>query len=412
MKRFIISWTKRLAWTLFIVLLTLNLFIVLSGRFYLYKGVYSTYLQGENSPTIYDKEKFYSSTLPASSRKQPWTFASKDRYKAQKEHLKYAEKWNTSSLLVIKNDSVIFEKYWGNHHPKTVSNSFSAAKTVISLLIGIAIDEGKIKSLDESASKYLPQFSGKGKEKITIRHLLMMASGLDWGESGTNPLSENAESYYGSDLKGLIYRQQVEREPGKLFLYQSGNSQLLGFILAKATGKSISAYAQEKLWQPIGAESDAFWSLDKENGDEKAFCCLYSTTRDFARIGKLLANNGKWNEQQVVPAWYIKEMVRNPLMKTEENVPNTRYGLHIWTYVSNGHPVYYCRGIKGQYIISIPDERLIIVRTGNKRAPNIEIPDSKINDSAFIRRIQNQIGHPRDLFEYIRIGREIASKSH
>lgn len=409
MKRTLLKWLKRTGWFVLILFLSVNILILLSGRFYLYKGIYYTYLQGETSPTIYDLNKFYNATVKAPKKSEPWNFKLSRNELLGKEDLKYMDTWKTSSLLVVKNDQVIYERYWDQHHPETVSNSFSAAKTVVSILIGIALEEGKIKSLDEPVYKYIPEFTGKGKEKITIRHLLMMASGLDWGESGKNPLSENAESYYGWDLRGLVTRQHVERAPGKEFIYQSGNSQLLGFILEKATGKDLAQYASEKLWKPIGSESDAFWSLDKENGAEKAFCCLYSTTRDFARIGKVLANHGKWNDRQVIPAAYFDEMVKNPIMSTEEGVPNTRYGLHIWTYVSNGHPVYYCRGIKGQYIIAIPDEQLIIVRTGHKRAPDIE---KDILKTANTKANQEKIGHPSDLFEYIRMGREVATATN
>lgn len=405
MKRALLKWLKRIGWFVLILFLSLNIFVVLSGRFYLYKGVYYTYLQGETSPTIYDLDKFYSATVKAPDKKEPWKFNLVKGEVLSSGDLKYMDTWRTSSFLILKNNQVVYEHYWDEHHPETVSNSFSAAKTVVSILVGIAKDEGYIKSLDEPVRKYIPEFSGKGKEKITIRHLLMMASGLDWTESGKNPLSENAESYYGWDLRGLVTRQHAIQEPGKAFIYQSGNSQLLGFIVEKATGKDLATYASEKLWKPMGAESDAFWSLDKKNGDEKAFCCLYSTTRDFARIGKVLANHGKWNEKQVIPADYFDEMVRNPDMTTEEGIPNTRYGLHIWTYVSNGHPVYYCRGIKGQYIIAIPDEQLIIVRTGHKRAPDIE---REILQQGDTKENREKIGHPSDLFEYIRMGRQIA----
>lgn len=406
MKRTLLKWLKRTGWFVLILFLSLNIFIVLSGRFYLYKGIYYTYLQGETSPTIYDLHKFYSARVKAPKKSEPWSFKLAGEELLGKDDLKYMETWRTSSLLVVKNDRVIYEHYWDEHHPETVSNSFSAAKTVVSMLIGIAVEEGHIKSLDEPVYKYIPEFTGKGKEKITIRHLLMMASGLDWTESGKNPLSENAESYYGWDLRGLVTRQHAIQAPGKIFIYQSGNSQLLGFILEKATGKDLAEYASEKLWKPIGAESDAFWSLDQKNGAEKAFCCLYSTTRDFARIGKLLNNCGDWNGKQVIPSRYFEEMVQNPKMATEEGVPNTRYGLHIWTYVSNGHPVYYCRGIKGQYIISIPDEQLIVVRTGHKRAPDT---DPNILKTANTQANREKIGHPTDLFEYIRMGREIAA---
>jgi CubicO group peptidase (beta-lactamase class C family) len=399
-------------WFLIVVLVSLNLFIVLSGRFYLYKGVYYTYLSGETSPTIYDKDKFYFSTLEAPRAHQPWKLhPDRNRLKIPESDRKYMESWGTQSFLVFRGDTLIYEEYWGEHNVNTVSNSFSAAKTVVSLLVGIAVEEGHIKSIDDPVSKYLPGFSGKGKEKITIRHLLMMASGLDWEESSSNPLSENAESYYGSDLWGLINRQQVITSPGKTFNYQSGNSQILGYIVEKATGKDLVRYAAEKLWRPMGAESDAYWSLDKKNGDEKAFCCLYSTSRDFARIGKLLAHHGKWNGRQIVPESYFDEMVRNPEMKTEEGVANTRYGLHVWTFFGYKDPVYYCRGIHGQYIIAIPAQDLVIVRTGKKRAPNYEIPKEKEGDEAYLQAHAHFIGHPTDLFRYIALGKKLAGQA-
>src|SRR5690606_4883547 len=123
--------------------------------------------------------------------------------------------------------------------------------------------------------------------------------GLDWQESGKNPLSENAESYYGSDLYHLSTHQKRITEPNRIFLYQSGNSQLLGFVVEKATGKSLSEYMHEKIWSQIGTDHDAYWSLDKENGDEKSFCCFYATSRDFARLGRLISNSGNWDGKQL-----------------------------------------------------------------------------------------------------------------
>jgi hypothetical protein len=154
--------------------------------------------------------------------------------------------------------------------------------------------------------------SDYAKKHITIRHLLMMSSGLNWEESGKNPLSHNAASYYGTDLYGLTTNQFAIEKPGKRFEYQSGNSQLLGFIIKKATGKRVSDYASAKIWSKIGTESDAYWSLDKENGDEKSFCCIYGTSRDFARLGRLIKQNGVWNGQEIIPASYMKDFLSNP----------------------------------------------------------------------------------------------------
>lgn len=390
---------KRFLQFLLLILITANLFVILSGRFYLYKGIYNTYLKGRTGPSIYDKDIFHASTIKKADHVFRWTEKPVPGGLTAKEQ-KMMKDMYTSSFLVIRNDTLIYEKYWRDHDRNTVSNSFSAAKTFVALLVGIALEEGKIKSLDDPVGNYLPTYREGEKNKITVRHLLMMASGLDWQESSKNPLSENAESYYGSDLWGLVNRQQVAARPGEAFNYQSGNSQLLGYIVEKATKKDLSRYAYEKIWSKIGTEHDAYWSLDKEKGDEKAFCCFYGSSRDFARLGRLILQRGNWNGEQVVSEKFMDEMFRNPELKTGEGVPNYRYGLHIWTYLGYKHPVYYCRGILGQYIISIPAEKLVIIRTGEARLWNIDKSANKY-----------KIGHPADLFLYISAAKRLANKN-
>ncbi len=397
---------KYLSLTILVLLVLANLFILISGRTYLYKGVYNTYLQGRTAPGIFDKEVFYNATLHKSSKSLAWKHNS-NKFKPQltPSEIETLEKLDISSFLVFHGDTLVFEKYWGKHSPQTVTNSFSAAKSFVGLLVGCALGDGKIKSLDESVGNYLPAFANGKKKAITIRHLLMMSAGLDWEESGKNPLSDNAESYYGTDLYTHVTGQEAIEKPGVRFEYQSGNTELLGFVLEKATGKQLSAYAEEKLWKQIGTEHDAYWSLDKENGDEKSFCCLYSTSRDFARLGKLINQQGKWNGKQLVPEAYMQEFVSNPSMTTEDKVPNYRYGLHIWTYLGNvAHPVYYCRGILGQFIISIPSKNLVIVRTGSKRGKNMYLPKEKEQDKAYIEKYKFKFGHPDDLYTDLKIG--------
>jgi CubicO group peptidase (beta-lactamase class C family) len=389
--------------------ISINLFILLSGRFYLYKGISYTYLSGKTGPTIYDLHVFPSSTIKKSKSCYQWKKNAKfNTQSIPKKYNDFLLKLDTKALLVFKGDEILFEKYWGQHKKETVSNCFSAAKTVVSLLIGAALDEGKIKSLDEKVGKYIPEFNAGKKKNITIRHLLMMSSGLDWQESGKNPLSENAESYYGTDLYGLVTRQHVIEKPGIRFEYQSGNSQLLGYVLEKATQMDLSVYAQKKIWDKIGAEHNAFWSLDKDGGDEKAFCCMYATARDFGRLGKLILQKGKWNGKQIISSTYMNEMLSNPSMTTKEKVPNLRYGLHIWTYLGTKNPVYYCRGILGQYIISIPNENLVIIRLGSKRGKEYAIPEAYRGDEKYIKNHATKLGHPSDLFEIISLGQKLA----
>jgi CubicO group peptidase (beta-lactamase class C family) len=282
------------------------------------------------------------------------------------------------------------------------------AKTLVAFLVGIAVEDGSIKSLDEPVAAYLPEFKQKGREHITIRHLLQMSSGLDWEESGVNPFSENAESYYGTNLYQLVTRQLPIEPPGKNFKYLSGNTQLLAFVLQKATGKSVPEYAQEKIWKRIGTEHAAEWSLEKEKGDAKAFCCFYATARDFARLGKLVLQDGKWGKENVVPAWFVKEMVKNPSLKTKEGLLNRRYGLHIWTYMDKNHPIYYFQGLKGQFIIIDPQNELVIVRLGEKRSPEVSLED--IEKSQNRNAEMGNIGHSPDLMFYLKVGRKALKK--
>lgn len=397
--------------TLIGLIISVNLLIILSGRFYLYKGIANTYLKGQSGPSIYEKDIFYNDTVNKGNLSDP--FVIHPKYNTQEIPEKYRdfiESLDTRALLVLKGDTLVYEEYWDEHAVGTVSNSFSIAKTITALLISIAIEEGKIGSLDEPVANYIAEFKTGGRDKITIRHLLQMSSGLDWEESSKNPFSDNAASYYGDDLWGLVTRQKLISEPGKQFNYQSGNSQLLGYIVEKASGYSLTDYAEKMIWSKMGMSGDAFWNLDKENGDEKAFCCFYANARDFARLGQLILQKGKYKGEQIFPEWFFDEMIKPAEMKTEEGVLNYRYGLHIWTYFGDKNPVYYCRGIKGQYIITIPEENLLIIRLGLVRKDNFTIPENKKGDQEYIEQNKYKIGHCMGLFQYIALGRILSTQ--
>ena len=303
--------------------------------------------------------------------------------KIPSQYLGDMERMKTIAYLIIRNDSICHEEYWDGYSDSSHTSSFSMAKTFISILVGIAIEEGKIKSLDESVGDFLPEYKEGNKSKITIRHLVTMSSGINFDESYINPIGFAAEAYYGSDLRKLIFKYDAEKEPGKKFEYLSGNTQLLGFVLSKATGMSVSDYASEKLWKSVEAEHDAYWSLDHMDGDEKAYCCFNSNARDFARIGKLYLDSGRYSGKQIVPEKYVLESIL-PAPTVDDNAPNNRYGYSWWLMPNyKGHNIFYARGILGQYIIMIPDLKIIVVRLGKMR----EL--SAIN------------GHPTDLYWYI-----------
>lgn len=393
------------------IFISLNLYIVLSGRFYIYKGVANTYLKGKIKPTIYDKEVFPYSIMGASSQNSVISHHKKyNEVSLTKEEEAYMNEIDSKGLLIFKNDSLLLEKYWGDHDKSTVSNSFSMAKTVVSILIGIAKEDGDIKSLNDKVCDYLPEFCGNGKEKITIRHLLTMSSGLDWTESSKNPFSNNAESYYGENLRELVLKQKAVNEPGKTFKYQSGNTQILGFIVEAATGRDLSEYCKEKIWDRIGTESDIFWNMDKENGDEKSFCCLYATSHDYARLGLMLLHGGKYNGQQIIPSNYFLDMISPEPLWTEDEIPNYRYGLQTWVYMDDEVQVNYMRGVKGQYIITIPEDNLLIVRVGSYKEPNFELDQSRIKEPMYFEKNKFKVGHSYSFLKILESARSIDDK--
>ncbi|MFM7662327.1 MAG: serine hydrolase domain-containing protein [Bacteroidota bacterium] len=392
------------------VVLILNIFILLSGRYYLYPAIVKTYFHGATGPGIYDLSLFNKTTVKSSSQNFKWIdHPQKNKYNFSEKRTSYHNDYGTKAFLIIKNDSLLFEKYFEEHTDKTVSNSFSGSKTIISLLIGIAIDEGYIKSLDEPVCNYIPEFQNLGRNLITIRHLLLMASGLDWAES-TNPTDDAAEGYYTDDLYGLITRQLAIEKPGVRFNYQSGNTQILSILLSKATKVSLTKYTEDKLWKPIGASSQAYWTMDCKGGIERSFCCFYATAKDYALLGRLLLNQGNWNGKQLISKKYMEELIKTPKLKTDEGILNQRYGLHTWVYYNKGNPVYYYRGFKGQYILTIPKDNLIIVRLGTEWEPNFNIPSTKKNDKKFIAENLDKVGHTMDFLKYIEDAYSIVNK--
>ena len=374
-----------------VVFFAINLFVILSGKSWLYRAISITYLKGETSSYIDDFVHFPSIKI-ASGKHQPWLISkSYNKQKLPDVITKINADLETVAFMVIINDSIQYEKYWHGYSKDSMSNSFSVAKSWVSALIGCAIREGKIKSVNQRASDFLPEFNNKKRSKITIKHLLTMSSGLEWEEGYYNPLGQTAEAYYGNNVKKLVLNLKSISEPGKTFKYHSSCTQILSFILEKATGKTISSYASEKLWKPMGAKHDGLWNTDRKGGDEKAFCCINSNARDFARIGKLYLNSGNWNGRQILDSSYVKESTSVSILLDENDVKNKKYGYHFWTTNYKNMHIYYARGLWGQYIICIPDKKMIIVRLGRKQ--------DKVLDN----------GHNKDLYFFIDAALKLSS---
>jgi len=242
---------------------------------------------------------------------------------------------DTHAFLVIQNGKLLFEKYWDGYDSTKLSGSFSAAKSIVSLLVGIALDEGKIKSLDEPVANYVDHFKTNGLEKVTIKNLLTMSSGT-----------------------------------GVFWQYRSGDTQVLGLLVEKAFGQNISTLVSERFYKPMGAEYDAFWLLDGEEKREKAFCCFNAAARDYARFGQLVLNKGNWNGKQIVSEKYVTEATSPASFlkdRDENNQPVDFYGYQYWILNHSNVTAIAQNGLFGQYVYIIPEKNAVVVRLGESK---------------------------------------------
>ncbi|MEM9847642.1 MAG: serine hydrolase [Bacteroidota bacterium] len=317
----------------------------------------------------------------------------------------------TTAFLVIRNDSILYERYFNGFDENSQLPSFSVAKSFTSALVGIAVEEGLIESVQDPITKYVEEVRGLAPEweKLTVEHLLNMRSGIDFNENTyTNPFSTIADLYLKKDVIKVIRKMKFKHQPGERKYYSSLDTQLLGLIVQRATGKTLAAYMEAKIWQLIGMESDARWFVDSEkNGNTKAFCCLHPIARDYAKFGRLYLKGGNWENEQIVPAAWVERSVqpdmdnncyqyqwysgnRNVNKAQDENgkwqtkmyadsmtavqaIENPDYQTARpsvrqsgkW-YIQNCGPTFYALGIFGQEVQVFPEENLIFVRLGER----------------------------------------------
>lgn len=369
-----------------------NAWLWYSHNFVFYRVIKGTILSGKLNPDI-DELKYFAFNAIAPQVPMPWPVAVKyNTINPTDSLLNAAGEFKTTALLVIHNDSLLFERYYEDYNAKAVSNSFSMAKSFTSVLVGIALKEGLIRSIDQPVGDFIKEYQSAPYHKITIRHLLTMSSGLYFNESYLSPLSWPAVAYYGTDINETVLHPEVESDPNTYFKYKGGDTQLLGMVLKAATGKSVATFAAEKLWSRIGAEDTAYWSLDKPNGMEKVSCCYYATARDFARFARLMMNYGKWQNDTIVDSLFVRHSITpaNHLLKKDGNLCDI-YGFQWWLTTYNNMDVFYARGIRGQYIFAIPKLNVVMVRLGHKRA-------SKSGDQI-----------PNDALAYLQMAQELAA---
>ena len=335
--------------------------LYISKYSYLLKGIQTIYLSGHTTAFLEDYNRFSNDTVNTSNTTQPWPFhKSYNKYPNPEDLEDYHKNQRTVAYLIIKNDSILYEKYYDGFDKDTKSNSFSVVKSMVTAMLGIALKEGTIKSLDQKVIEFIPELKGPYASSVTVGDLSSMASGQKWGEAYYNPFSVTSAAYFVNSLDTLILNQPIHHKPGQTFNYKSGTTQLLGMVIKRATGKKLSDYLSEKLWKPMGAEHPALWQLDSdESGMEKAFCCLASNARDFALFGKLFKNNGQWDGQQLLDSSFVALALKPRFQESPE------YGYGWWLDNYKDRKVYMMRGHLGQYVLVVPDEDLIVVRLGH-----------------------------------------------
>ncbi|MEN8123146.1 MAG: serine hydrolase, partial [Bacteroidota bacterium] len=232
----------------------------------------------------------------------------------------------------------------------------------ITTLVGIAIDERKISSVNQQITDFIPELKKEeGFDDITIAHLLKQTSGIKFLNTKFNPFSDNARYYYGRDLRKLILNSKLDSHPGEKIHYSCVNTQLLALILERATGTTISSYLQEKVWQKIGMQYAATWSIDnkRKNSMEKGFSNLNCTAIDLAKLGRLYLNNGVYDNQQILSQDYIYQATKRDT--TDGSSWNFQYNFRLGP---KPYDSFYSRGLYGQLVYVYPEKKIIIVRIG------------------------------------------------
>jgi CubicO group peptidase (beta-lactamase class C family) len=268
----------------------------------------------------------------------------------------------TTAFLIVRGERLIYEGYFNGYGHDSVQTSMSVAKSVLGALVGIAIDQGRIGSADDPITRYVPELAGRDRRfgRITLRHLLTMRSGLRYQEGGT-PWSDDTATYYAPDLRSLaLTRTEIVEEPGRRFHYNNYNPLLVGLALERAVGMPVATWLERELWRPLGMEADGSWSLDsRRSGFEKMESGLNARAVDFAKLGLLVAQEGRFRGRQLLPRGWVQDLTRVPT-----GVSAGSYRVFWWIQDNRRPPALFARGKYGQHIYVVPDSDLVLVRFG------------------------------------------------
>lgn len=288
-----------------------------------------------------------------------YTFAGEERTLQQ-----YLDRRPITGFLIAKGDTILIERYQYARTDMQRLASFSMAKTITGLLIGIAIEDGTIRSIDDLAEAYVPELKGTTYGRTSIKALLQMRSGVFFREDYADSTSDiytlarlTLEQDPGGSLAAVKRFDWRRAAPGVVYSYSSADTVVLGLVLARATGRTVSDYAGEKLWQPLGTEGDASWVIDA-TGQEITYAYFNAALRDWARLGLMLAHNGVWSGKSIVPRHWLMASIENPV---ETDSALSKYGYHIW--LSADVKRFMLWGLRGQFVLADPESKLVLVQT-------------------------------------------------
>ena len=347
-----------------IIIGSLLLILVISlyafGVDYILKGVYVIYMKGHTTAYL-DDYHYFDNHVVKHDKGQAWAKAQDYNSVPITDSLSRIHKrLGSVAYVIIHKDSVWFEEYYGGYSDSSKSNSFSMAKSMVAALLGKAIETGQVKGIDQKVKELVPEITGPYADSLRLLDLVSMSSGMKWEEKYYDPFSITTRLYFDKNIVGALEAMPIDQLPGQTFKYQSGDTQLLGIALQRATKKSLSELLSEYFWKPMGAEHDALWQVDSEkNGIEKAYCCMASNAKDFARFGKLYLQHGKWNGQSILDSAYIQHSITNRFADSPE------YGYGWWMGKYQDKPYFYMDGHLGQFVIVVPQDDLIVVRLGH-----------------------------------------------
>jgi CubicO group peptidase (beta-lactamase class C family) len=311
---------------------------------------------------------------------------------AIKQLAAFTKDYQLAGLLVLQDGKIRLERYALGHAAESRWTSFSVAKSVTSLLVGTAVKDGFIKSLDDSITQYIKGLRASGYDGVTVRQLLTMTTGVAWNEDYSNPNADVYKLFRTPPSDGLdattSYMRTVKRNTtaNNKWLYNTGETNLLGILVREATQKPLAVYASEKIWSPFGMEQDANWSLDVTDA-EVGGCCLQATTRDFGRIGQFVLEGARVAGKSIVPEGYLEAATKK---QADIGAPGRGYGYQWWT---RDDGTFDAVGIHGQLIHIDRNRKLVIVM--NSAWPRATGTDLSVARNVFIDRIKAMLDAER-----------------